>query len=536
MIDIFGHITPDTDSICASISLSYLKNKLGLNTRPRSLGSISNETKFALDYFNLSEPKYLHDVKLQIKDIDYMKECYLDEYTDIKSVYNYMSLMNITALPIVDNNKNLVDLISIKDLTKILIEENKKLLNTSYDNILKVISGCEVLKFDEEIKGTIMAAAFKSSTFVETINLTKEDILIVGDRHSVLRFAIDSCVKLIILVGDCDLSDTLYEEALNNKVNIIKTNLDTYNTTRLIYLSNYIKNVVRNQDLSVLEESDYYTTYQDLFAKTNHTNYPVVDNNNVCLGLMSPHVANKKNLKQVILVDHNEVEQTVPGIDEAHIVEIVDHHKIGTISTNHPITFRNMAVGSSNTIIYIMFLENGIEIPKEIAGAMLSGILSDTLILKSPTATDIDKDAVIKLAEISGVDYNEYGLELFKAGSSLEGKSVSDVIYMDYKKFNLGDINISIGQCTTTDIECIMNNKDDYVSTLNDISKNQKHLLVCLFVTDIIKGGSYIFYNESAIDIVASSFEVKGIGQGYYLDGVVSRKKQMIPAITSVIK
>ncbi len=531
MTYIFGHKNPDTDSICGSISLSYLKNKLGDNTEPRALGDINNETKFVLDYFNINIPKYINDVKLQIKDLDYNKGCFLNYKQTIKEAYNYMADNNISGLPIVDGNNKLLSLLSLKDLTKVFISDDSRRLVTSYDNILSTLDAREVLRFDDEIKGRLLTAAFRSSTFVEHIKLNENDILIVGDRNNILEYAIRAKIKLVILVGDGTLSENNYNLAKEHGINVIKTNLDTYSTNKLIYLSNYVENILTNSNPITLEENDYFTTYKEIFAKTNHTNYPVVDKDSNCLGLMSTRAADKKNLKKVILVDHNEINQTADGIDEANIVEIVDHHKLDVVPTNNPISFRNMPVGSTNTIIYFMFKENDIEIPKDIAGIMLAAILSDTLLFKSPTTTDIDKKVAVELEKIVGVDINEFGFKMFKAGSSLKNKTKDEVIFTDFKKFNYGETDIGVGQIMTMDIDSIMNDIDEYVDALNEIALNDGYAVAALFITDVIKNGSYVLFNDGSKSILEDSFKVENLQQGHYFDGIVSRKKQIIPNI-----
>ena len=534
-IYIFGHKKPDTDSICASISLSYLKNKLGLKCEPMSLGEINKETKFVLKYFNLKQPKYLNDVKLQIKDISYKKNCYLNNKESIKSCFNYMNSNELTGLPIIDENKKLVGLVTLKELAKELIQGNFTHLKTSYENIMQTLDGEMILKFDEEIEGNIMAAAFRSTTFIENINIKNDDIIIVGDRNNILEYIIEAKAKLIILVGNGELSEHNYKLAQKNKVNIIKTSHDTFYTSKLIGLSNYIENVAFSYPTTI-QDSDYYSFFKDISNKTKHTNYPVINKKGECLGLFPLTLSSLKTPKNVILVDHNEKEQSVDGLEEANIIEVVDHHKLGTLATTQPINFRNMAVGSSNTIIYNLYKENKVVIPKNIAGAMLSGILSDTLILKSPTTTKLDVEAVLELSLLANVNYQEYGMEMFKAGSSLEGIPKENIIYQDFKTFNFNNENIGVGQVFTTDVDYILDDKESYVNLLNSISKNENYKIILLFVTDIINNGSYILYNDNAYDIVLDSYKLSRLKQGYYLKNVVSRKKQIIPPILETLE
>lgn len=532
---IFGHKKPDTDSICASISLSYLKNKLGLKSEPMTLGEINKETKYVLDYFNLKQPKYLNDVKLQIKNIEYKKNCYLNSKESISTGFNYMNQNDLTGLPIVDDSKKLMGLVTLKELAKELIHGEFTHLKTSYKNIIDTLDGEEILKFDDEIEGNIMAAAFRSTTFIENIKITNNDILIIGDRNNILEYIIRSKAKLIILVGNGELSNNNYELAKENKVNIIRTKHDTFTTSKIINLSNYIENVAFSSPI-VIQDTDYYSYFKELSNKTKHTNYPVINKKGECLGLLPLTLSSLKKPKKVILVDHNEKEQSVDGLEEAEIVEVVDHHKLGTLATTQPINFRNMAVGSSNTIIYNLFKENKVIIPQNIAGAMLSGILSDTLLLKSPTTTKLDQEAVSDLEKIALVNYQQYGMDMFKAGSSLEGISKENIIFQDFKKFNYNNENIGVGQVFTTDVDYILNEKEEYITLLNNISKNDNYKIILLFVTDIINNGSYILYNDESYDIIMESYKLERLKQGYYLKNVVSRKKQIIPPILETLE
>ena len=532
---IFGHKKPDTDSICASISLSYLKNKLGLKAEPMCLGEINKETKYVLDYFNLKQPKYLNDVKLQIKNIEYKKNCYLNCKESINTGFNYMNQNDLTGLPIVDDNKKLIGLVTLKELAKELIQGEFTHLKTSYKNIIDTLNGEEILKFDDEIEGNVMAAAFRSTTFIQNIKITNNDILIIGDRNNILEYIIKSKAKLIILVGNGELSKNNYELAKENKVNIIRTKHDTFYTSKIINLSNYVENVAFLTPL-VIQDNDYYSYFKELSNKTKHTNYPVINKKGECLGLLPLTLSSLKNPKKVILVDHNEKEQSVDGLEEAEIVEVVDHHKLGTLATTQPINFRNMAVGSSNTIIYNLFKENKVIIPQNIAGAMLSGILSDTLLLKSPTTTKLDQEAVSDLEKIALVNYQEYGMNMFKAGSSLEGISKENIIFQDFKKFNYNNENIGVGQVFTTDVDYILNEKEEYIKLLNNISKTNNYKIILLFVTDIINNGSYILYNDESYDIIMESYKLERLKQGYYLKNVVSRKKQIIPPILETLE
>lgn len=534
-IKIFGHKNPDTDSVTSSIALSHLKNALGYDTMPYVLGEVNLETKFVLNYFNMKTPIYLNDVKLQMKDVNYHKGFSVNKNDSLYNTYEYMLNNNVTGVPIVDDNNKFLSIVTAKNIAAYIIDTSNNYLNTSYDNLLDVLKATEIIKFDSEIKGNVIAAAYRSTTFMDTVTLTPSDILIVGDRHSIIENAVNKGVKMIIVVGNGLIKEEHIEIAKKNKVNIIRTNMDTFETAKTIGLCNYINNLISNDRGYTFDQNDYYDDFIIKSSKLKFNNYPIIDKDNNCKGLIRVTEITEKHKKQVILVDHNEFEQSVDGLEEAEILEIVDHHKIGNISTNNPINFRNMSVGSTNTIVYFMFKENKIEIPTNIAGLMLAGILSDTLCLTSPTTTDIDKEVVDILSDISNIDYKEFATKMFKAGTSLVGKTNEEIILTDIKKFHNDDVTFAISQVFTLNYEEILNVKDEYVNILEKINNSKEYDFTILLVTDIMKKGSYILFSNKAKSYLENAFNISDIYQGYYLENCVSRKKQIVPQLMEVI-
>ena len=535
-IYVFGHKKPDTDSISGTLALTYLKNKLGINAEARSLGDINNETKFVLDYFNVEEPKYINDVKLQIKNTNYVKDYYLNEKKSLYDGFNHMNKFNIGILPICNDENKFSGLVALKDIAKYQLSDNLNSLCTSYDNLLTTLDAKEILRFDEEFDINVLAASFKSTTFIESVEVDKNTGLIVGDRHSIIEYAIKNNVKIIILTNSSWIKDEHLELARKNKVNIIKTEYDTFTTSRKIWLANYLYTQKMDVETVCFSEDEDIDEVVDKSKKFRYSNYPVLDKKGNCLGLLRLSDINDANKKKVILVDHNEETQSVDGLDEAEIVEIIDHHKIGTLGTSMPINFRNMPVGSSNTIIYLMYKENNVEIPKEIAGLMLSGIISDTLLFRSPTTTELDKEVADTLATIAQVNLDEYGMNMLKAGSSLKGKTKEDVLFTDFKNFTIDGKKIGIGQITTFDISEIENVKDEYINLINKTAINNEYYIVALFVTDVINNGSYIYYNDNSKEIFELAFDIENLFEGYYIDNCVSRKKQIITKIIDVLE
>lgn len=533
---IFGHRKPDTDSITAAIALSYLKNKLGSHTEPRMLGDLNNETKFVLDHFEIPVPKYLNDVKLQIKNLNYKKNVYIRDNESIFETYLYMIENNISTLPIVGEKKQFLGIVSMKDIAKDMISGDFNHLHTSYDNLLDALGANGILKFDNEIDGKISVASYRSTTFIENVEITPNTILIVGDRHSIIEYAVNNKAKMIILSGNSYMKEEHIKIAEKNKVNIIRTDMPTFEVAKKIGLANYISNITLSENVVCFNDTDYVNDFIDIANQTKFSNYPVLNRKKECVGTIRLADIADKNKKKVILVDHNEAEQSVEGLEEAEIVEIIDHHKIGTVGTTLPINFRNMPVGSSNTIIYQLYKENNVEIPSNIAGLMLSGIISDTLLLKSPTTTLKDQEAVEELAKIAKIDFEDYGMQMFKAGSSLAGKTKEDILYTDFKNFTIEEKKVGVGQIFTLDIDEIKQDQQEYIDLLNTTAENNDYYIIALFVTDIINNGSYVFYNDKAKDILDSSFNIANLEQGYYLQDCVSRKKQIIPAIMDAME
>ncbi len=532
---IFGHRKPDTDSVCASIALTYLKNKLGMNAQARVIGTINNETRYVLKYFGVEEPLYLNDVKVQVRDINYKKNIVLNGKSSILKAFNFMNENNVPALPLTNDKNILNGLITLKEISKDLIQGDITKLNTSYANLLETINGQEVLKFDEEIIGNLMIAAFKSESFINTVSLTENDILIVGDRFNIVKKALEEKIKLLVVIGGYSLTPDMMELAKQNRVNVIYTKLDTYNTSSKIRLANYAKSIKVKEDPITFNIHDYRTEVLDEINRHGHTTYPIVNKKGECLGLLKVTDTYSYEKKNVILVDHNQKAQSVEGIDEANILEVIDHHNLGTIWTSSPISFRSMPVGCTCTIIYKLYEENNIAIPYDIAGIMLAAILSDTMIFKSPTTTDIDREVATKLSEMTKIDIEKFGYDMFKAGSTIKGMTPEEVFNQDIKNYKVGDESMAISQVFTMDYDDIKQDLSSYIQVLNNL-ESQGYKVAVMFVTDVIKNGSYIIFNDNAKDIIAESYDIENVEEGMYIQDLVSRKKQLVPNIMEAMQ
>ena len=533
---VFGHKNPDTDSVAGAISLAYLKNiSKKKEYVPYVLGEINNETKYVLNYFKVNKPLYLNDTKLQVSDLKYKKNCFLYDTNTLNELYLFMQKEEVSGVPISDHAKRFLGIVTMKDLLKIIIDPHYDLLDTRYDNILETIKGKEVLRFKDKIDGRLILSPYKTTDFEENINLSSNNILITGNRYNIIKNAIEAKVKLIIIVGSRKIGDDIIKLATKKKVDIILTMQDALYVSKMLILSNFIRHIlVKNNN--AIDESMYVNDFLTVANKYKYTNYPVVNRNKEILGLLRSSDIDDKNRKKVILVDHNEFSQSVDGIEEADIQEIVDHHKIGNINSTSPINFRNMAVGSSNTIIYEMYKEKKVKPSREIAGLMLAGIISDTLLFHSPTSTLQDERTAHELAQIAKVDMEKFAKSMFEAAASIKGKTIEELIYNDFKSFNISGRKIGIGQMTVIDYKKVLKDQNKYVEVLEKICREHDYDIMAFCITDVINSNTYLLYNLKAKTVFETIFDIDNIYEVYELKGVVSRKKQIIPLLMEELK
>lgn len=528
---IFGHKSPDTDSVTSAISLSYLKNKMGIKAEPKVLGKISKETKYILDYFKIEEPKFINNVKTQLKDLELEDTAGVDIHLSILQAFDLMEDDHIKVLPVLDKKKHLMGVVTMKDIAIGIIKKDIYRINNSLESISNDLKGRILVKADDEIDGYIKIA----SLFHETLQgkLTNDDVLITGDRYDIFSQAIESKIKLLIVTGGVHVPEEYIKSAEENSVSIISVEQDTFTVSKLINQCNKVS-AIMNTDVIKFSSEEYLTDVRDEIEDSRVRTFPVINKNNVFLGFVNRgHIINPQK-KKVILVDHNEYEQSAEGLKQAEIVEVIDHHKVGNISTSIPINFRINPVGSTCTIVYNMFRENDVEIPSEIAGMLISGIVSDTLLFKSPTTTDQDRKAVEGLNKILNLDLETYAMDLFKAGTSLEGFTIEEIFYRDFKQFEIEGHKIGVGQVFTLDIDEIFNRKDEYLSFMEQTHEENGFYLTLLVITDILKEGSYILFKSSESKLVGRSFDIEE-EQGAFIEGLVSRKKQVVPNITRAI-
>lgn len=539
-IYIFGHKNPDTDSVCASIAYAEFKNKTGnQNALPVRLGDINRETQFVLDYFKVKTPEYMETVKTQISDLNIDIPAPISPEISLKTAWSIMKKINARTIPVVDENNKLTGIVSLSNLTSTYMDiwDNNIVAKsqTSIENILDTLSGnyLYIPEFRPKFTGKIVTAAMDPKDAKEIID--EGDIVICGNREDAQKTALKCRASLMVVTGSHSVSDEILEAAKKEKCIIISTPYDTFTASRLILQSIPVEYVMTKNNLIFFKEDDYVEEIKDIMLKTRYRSYPVVDQDNKVLGSISRYHLISKNRKKIILVDHNEKTQSVLGIEDAEVLEIIDHHRVASIETGLPIFFRNEAVGSTSTIIANIFFENGIRPSKKTAGLMAAAIISDTLLFKSPTSTTIDKITLERLAEIADINVQEFANNMFKAGTSLKGKTVDEVFHQDLKVYNVLGYKIGVSQVGTMDIEGFSPMKEEMLKLMELESKHSSFNLLMLMLTDIINDGSVILAVGPDKDLVSKTFNVDTSGSSVYLPGILSRKKQVIPQITNTI-
>ncbi|WP_236896319.1 putative manganese-dependent inorganic diphosphatase [Clostridium beijerinckii] len=541
VVYVTGHKNPDSDSICAAYGYAEFKNKTGnIPAIPVRLGNVNAETQFILDHFGVKAPRLLETVRLKVEDLDIDTIGPITSNISLKAAWNIMRDNHLKSLPVVGNDSRLVGILSISNLTSSFMDiwDNNILgkSNTSIENILDTLSATSVY-INENCKtfqGKIAVTAMQPDSLKEIVD--KGDIAIVGDRPDVQEALIDINTSLIIITGAHKLAENLLSKAKEKGVTIISTPHDSFTASRLLIQSIPVSHVMATKDLISFSKDDLVDDIKDIMAETRYHSYPVTDEDGRVIGTVSRYHLISKHKKKVIQVDHNERGQSVDGLEDAEVLEIIDHHRVADIQTSNPIFFRNEPLGSSSTIVGKSFFERNITPPKEVAGLLCGAIISDTLLFKSPTCTEQDKDICHKLAKIAGISsLEEFAKEMFKAGTSLKGKTVSQIFNQDFKPFNMGESRVGVAQVNTMDIDGFMPLKDEMLSYMKSEADSKGYAVVMLLLTDILKEGSQVLVAGERHDYVEKTFNIQLVDSMAFLPGVLSRKKQVIPPLTNVV-
>lgn len=539
---VIGHTNPDTDSICSAIAYAALKKKItGERYSARRAGQLNSETQFVLNRFGVTPPAYLPDVRPQVKDIEIRKVEGVDREISLKRAWELMSANHVVTLPVLLPDGSLEGLITIGDITKSYMDiYDSRILTTAkttYRNMVETLNG-ELLVGEEEraaSEGKVLIAAANPDMMENYIE--KDDIVILGNRYESQLCAIEMNAQCIIVCDGADVSRTITKLAIEHHCAIIRTPYDTFTVARLINQSIPVGFFMKSEGLITFTTDDFIEDIQSVMARHRFRDFPILNKEGKFCGMISRRNLLGAKKKRLVLVDHNEYSQAVDGLRDAEILEIIDHHRIGSLETISPVFFRNQPLGCTATIIYMMYEEAGIPVPPDIAGLLCSAILSDTLVYRSPTCTEKDKRAAEALAAIAGIQAEEYAKEMFQAGSNLLAMSAEEIFYQDYKKFNAGEMRFAVGQINSmsgSELDAI---KDKLLSYMKKAFQEHGVSMLFFMLTDIMEESTELLYQgNGAEELVREAFRVEPEGGHVKLAGVVSRKKQLIPPIMSSLQ
>lgn len=541
LVYVSGHRNPDTDSICSAIAYSYLLNATNkYNAIPVRLGEINRETEYVLKRFGVEHPVLLKTVKQKVEDLNYDKVTVFSKDLTLKTAWFLLKQQNLKSAPILDEHGQLLGLLSTSNIIEGYMDQwDSEVLRKAKTPVENVIDTLEanVIYLNNALKvieGDIHIAAMSGSEAKKRIH--ENDVVIVGgDRSDDLEELISVKPSLIVLTGSLTADENVVKKCEEQGISIISTPFNTYQTSQQIVQAIPVEYVMIKGDIKTFSTDDTLDYMKEVMSETRYRGYPVIDLNNRCVGSISRFALLKGLRKKVILVDHNERGQSIPGIEEADILEIVDHHRVADIQTVGPLLFRGEPLGSTATIVTKMFDELDVEMPSHIAGLLLGAVVSDTLLFKSPTCTPVDTKIAKKLAKIAGVDIQEFAMEMFKAGTSLVGKTVDEIFNQDFKKFSFDNLQVGVAQVNSMDIEGFLPYKKDMLDYMNKFAEDNNLEFTLLLLTDIINANSEIFVGGPRPELVEKAFNVQLTECQGTLVGVISRKKQVVPAITAVM-
>ena len=535
---VIGHRNPDTDSICSAIAYAELKNKTSsLVCEPRRAGRMNQETEFVLKKFGVTPPRMCTDVNPKIRDVDFREMPGINGSTSLRKAWEIMRDKKIDTLPITDAGNELLGLITVKDIatanmdvfdTGVLAKSR-----TSYKNILETLGGTMVVGDENAVCTTGHIKIGTATPEMLESAVEKGDIVILTNRYESQLCAIEKEASLLIICNGAKVGRTIQRIAEETGVAIMSVACDSYAAGKLMSQCAPISYYMTRDDIVKFTLVTPVSDVTRVMAKVRHRYFPILDEDGRYCGMISRRNIINLRKRRIILVDHNEATQAVEGFDQAEILEIIDHHRIGSLETDGPVYFRNQPVGCTATIITQMYDENGVEIEPKIAGLLLAAILSDTLVFRSPTCTPIDVAAAKRLAKIAGVDIDEFALEMFEAGENLAGKTAEEVFLQDFKVFMCGDVRFGVAQgsyMTRKNLQAAQKLLQPYLEEARN-KQNVEDLYMLL--TDVPKEESVVICaGRHADEMLRSGFEIEPAADGSWtLPGVVSRKKQFIPAL-----
>ena len=539
---VIGHKNPDTDSICSAICYANLKQiTSGGEYVPGRAGHVNSETQFVLDYFGMAAPKETQTVKTQVKDIEIRETKGVAKNISLKKAWNLMQDAGVVTIPAVTEDNVLEGLITVGDITRSYMNVyDSSILSkacTQYTNIIETLEGAMLIGDEREYfkEGKVLIAAANPDMMEYYIE--KHDLVILGNRYESQLCAIEMEAGCIIVCEGAGVSMTIKKLAQERGCTVITTPYDTYTAARLINQSMPISFFMKTENLITFDTDDYIDDIKEVMASKRHRDFPILDKNGKYKGMISRRNLLGARGKNVILVDHNERSQAVDGMENANILEIIDHHRLGTVETMGPVFFRNQPLGCTATIIYQMYKEAGVTIENKIAGLLCSAIISDTLLFRSPTCTPVDKDAAMKLAAIAGSEVEQLANKMFAAGSKLKGKSDAEIFYQDFKRFTAGKIAFGVGQITSLNAGELNELKSRMLTYMDRAREDEKVDMMFFMLTNILTESTELICDgQGAKQLAGEAFhlgdeEMDKEEHIVSLPGVVSRKKQLVPGL-----
>lgn len=541
---VVGHKNPDTDSICAAIAYANLKNMsapAGVVYEAKRAGEINEETKYVLKYFRQKAPGLITDAGAQVKDIEIRKTEGVSGKISMKKAWEMMKQLNVATLPITDANNNLEGIITTGDIATSYMDiyDNHVVsrAKTPYRNIIETIEGTLLVGNEHAYfqDGKVLVAAANPDMMEEFIE--DNDLVIIGNRYESQLCALEMNASCMIVCGGAKVTKTITRLAQEKNCVLITTEYDTYTVARLINQSIPIKYFMITDKLVTFKTEDFVDDVRDTMLKEKYRDFPVLDKNGKYAGMISRRNLLNAKKKQVILVDHNERSQAIDNIDVAEIIEIIDHHRIGSLETISPVFFRNQPLGCTATIVYQMYREQGAEVTKEMAGLLCSAILSDTLMYRSPTCTSVDKIVAEELAAIAEIDTEIFAKEMFQAGSDFGSMTAEEIFYQDFKGFECNGVQFGVGQISALSQEDLNIVRDKLEPFLQQMTLSLKMPMIFMMLTNILEENTYmICVGDGSGKLIEDAYHVNEKDGYYVLKGVVSRKKQLIPMFMSALQ
>lgn len=541
---VIGHKNPDTDSVCSAICYASLKTQVtGQKYTPGRAGHINEETQFVLNYFGVEPPELVENVKTQVKDIEIRETKGVARNISLKKAWNLMQEANVVTLPAVNSGNVLEGLITVGDITRSYMNVyDSSILSkarTQYANIVETLEGTVVVGDEEAYfqEGKVLIAA--ANPDMMEYYIAPHDLVILGNRYESQLCAIEMEADCIIVCEGAAVSMTIRKLAQERGCTVITTPYDTYTAARLINQSMPISYFMKTENLITFDDGDFIDDIKEVMASKRHRDFPILDKDGRYRGMISRRNLLGARGKRIILVDHNEKNQAVDGIENAEILEIIDHHKLGTVETIAPVFFRNQPLGCTATIVYQMYNESNVQIDKKTAGLLCSAIISDTLLFRSPTCTEIDKLAALALAGPAGIDVEKYAADMFAAGSNLKNKTADEIFYQDFKRFNAGKITFGVGQISSLNADELVMLKERLLPYLKKAHEEHGVDMMFFMLTNILTESTQLLCEGTGAGaMIAKAFHLERLmehGDDWdgvvQLPGVVSRKKQLIPAI-----